>query len=99
MRQTDRNRPAYPDGRITVCGGRRGTDSPVEAPTGVGKSLAYLVPVMLWAFRNGVRVGVATFTRALQEQAMERDVPIARDVLRRAGVQGELRVSLLKGRQ
>jgi hypothetical protein len=44
----------------------------VHAPTGTGKTLAYLVPTALWAFRNGVRVGIATFTRALQEQALDR---------------------------
>ena len=42
----------------------------VHAPTGTGKTLAYLLPVLLWARRHEVRVGVATYTRALQEQAM-----------------------------
>jgi len=70
----------------------------LQAPTGTGKTLAYLIPGLLWAYRHGVRVGVATFTRALQEQAMDRDVPIALDMLKRAGVTG-LAVSLLKGRQ
>ena len=70
----------------------------LHAPTGTGKTLAYLVPGLLWALRNGVRVGVATFTRALQEQAMEREVPLALDVLKRAGVTARLRVSVLKGR-
>ncbi len=69
----------------------------VHAPTGTGKTLAYLVPTLLWAFRNGVRVGVATFTRALQEQAMERDMPLARELLARIGVR-DVRASVLKGR-
>jgi ATP-dependent DNA helicase DinG len=69
-----------------------------HAPTGTGKTLAYLVPTLLWAYRNDVRVGVATFTRALQEQAMEHDVPVALDVLARVGVRG-VRVSVLKGRR
>ncbi|MEM7305852.1 MAG: helicase C-terminal domain-containing protein [Planctomycetota bacterium] len=71
----------------------------VHAPTGTGKTLAYLVPAMLWAFRNSVRVGIATYTRALQEQAVDREVPLARELLRRAGVEGDLRVALLKGRE
>ena len=74
----------------------------VHAPTGTGKTLAYLVPVLLWALRNSVRVGVATYTRALQEQAMDREVPLARELLRRAGVSAgakDLRVALLKGRE
>ena len=73
----------------------------MHAPTGTGKTLAYLVPALLWSFRNRTRIGVATFTRALQEQAMDRDVPLAREVLRRAGVtaqEDELRVTVLKGR-
>lgn len=71
----------------------------VHAPTGTGKTLAYLVPALLWARRHGVRVGIATYTRALQEQAMDREVPRALGALRRAGVPGDLRVSVLKGRE
>jgi hypothetical protein len=70
----------------------------VHAPTGTGKTLAYLVPAMLWARRHGVRVGVATYTRALQEQAMDREVPRALAALARAGVPPGTRVSVLKGR-
>ncbi len=70
----------------------------VHAPTGTGKTLAYLVPALLWARRHGVRVGIATYTRALQEQAMDREVPRALGALRRAGVEPGFRVSVLKGR-
>ncbi|MAB80221.1 MAG: hypothetical protein CMJ89_12785 [Planctomycetes bacterium] len=70
----------------------------IYAPTGTGKTLAYLVPAMIWALRNGIRVGVATFTRTLQEQAMEREVPLAKALLRRAGISSEVRVTVLKGR-
>ncbi len=70
----------------------------IYAPTGTGKTLAYLVPIMIWALRNGIRVGVATFTRALQEQAMEREVPLAQRLLKKAGVASEVRVTVLKGR-
>jgi ATP-dependent DNA helicase DinG len=44
-----------------------------EAGTGVGKSLAYLIP----ALESGQRVVVATATKALQEQLLGKDVPIA----------------------
>src|SRR6185503_7578455 len=44
-----------------------------EAGTGVGKSLAYLVP----ALASGQRVVVATATKALQEQLLDKDVPVA----------------------
>lgn len=69
-----------------------------QAPTGTGKTLAYLVPLCLWALRQGLRVGVATFTRALQDQAAEREVPLALAMLRRAGVAEAPRVVRLKGR-
>ncbi len=61
----------------------------VEAGTGVGKSLAYLVP----ALRAGARVVVSTGTIALQEQLVRKDIPL---VTRALGV--DARVVLLKGR-
>lgn len=76
----------------------------VHAPTGTGKTLAYLVPALIWSARHGVRVGVTTYTRALQEQAMDREVPRALRALHRAVALGENRlpveprVTLLKGR-
>ena len=48
----------------------------VEAPTGVGKSFAYLVPSLLEAVDAGKRVILATHTIALQEQLLERDLPL-----------------------
>lgn len=71
----------------------------VHAPTGTGKTLGYLLPAILWARRNGVRIGIATYTRALQEQAMEREVPTALAALARAGVPPGTLVSVLKGRE
>ncbi|TET51166.1 MAG: DEAD/DEAH box helicase [Anaerolineales bacterium] len=47
----------------------------VEAPTGVGKSLAYLVPAVEWAVQNGERVVVSTNTINLQEQLHLKDIP------------------------
>lgn len=61
----------------------------VEAGTGVGKSLAYLVP----ALRSGKKVVVSTGTIALQEQLFTKDIPL---VTRALDVQA--RVTLLKGR-
>ncbi|MDF1837837.1 MAG: helicase C-terminal domain-containing protein [Planctomycetota bacterium] len=71
----------------------------VHAPTGTGKTLAYVVPALIWAVRNGLRVGVATYTRALQEQAMGGEVPRALKALARAGLSPAPRVTLLKGRE
>lgn len=47
----------------------------VEAGTGVGKSYAYLIPLLLWALESRKRVLVATGTKALQQQLVERDLP------------------------
>src|SRR5437867_292884 len=46
-----------------------------EAPTGLGKSLAYLLPGVLLALETGRRVAIATCTRSLQDQLFERDLP------------------------
>lgn len=48
----------------------------VEAPTGVGKTLAYLVPAVLWAVRNRERVVISTRTINLQEQVIHKDIPL-----------------------
>lgn len=61
----------------------------VEAGTGVGKSLAYLVP----AIRSGKKVVLSTGTIALQEQLVQKDIPL---VVRALDV--PVRVTLLKGR-
>ena len=61
-----------------------------EAGTGTGKSLAYLVP----ALASGRRVVVATATKALQEQLLTKDVPLAAAALGR-----DVNVAVLKGRQ
>ncbi len=53
----------------------------IEAGTGVGKSLAYLVPAALWAKENHKRVVVSTYTRLLQTQLIAQDVPLLSKVL------------------
>lgn len=55
----------------------------VEAGTGTGKSYAYLVPLILWAVENGKKVLIATHTKALQQQLVERDLPFLRDVFQK----------------
>ena len=54
----------------------------VEAPTGVGKTMAYLLPAVLWAVRNKERVVVSTRTINLQEQIMHKDVPLLQRALK-----------------
>ncbi len=60
----------------------------VEAGTGTGKTLAYLLP----ALRTGQRVIISTGTKALQDQLYFRDVPFLETLL------GDLRVCYMKGR-
>lgn len=48
----------------------------VEAGTGVGKSMAYLVPAMMTAKRNDITVGVATKTNALLDQLVNHELPL-----------------------
>jgi ATP-dependent DNA helicase DinG len=75
-------RRAQNEDRVTV----------IEAGTGTGKSLAYLVPSALRALQNEERVAVSTRTRHLQGQLMNKDVPLLRKL------KPELDVAILKGR-
>jgi ATP-dependent DNA helicase DinG len=49
----------------------------IEAETGLGKSLAYLVPLVLHCAQSGERVVVSTYTRNLQRQLIDKDFPLA----------------------
>jgi DNA polymerase-3 subunit epsilon/ATP-dependent DNA helicase DinG len=72
----------------------------VEAGTGVGKSLAYLLPAAMHAVRNNARMVVSTNTINLQEQLTSQDIPIARRLLAAAGIDPDsLQVTQLKGRR
>ncbi len=66
----------------------------VEAGTGVGKSLGYLVPAVLWATRNATPVVVSTNTKNLQQQLFHKDLPLLQRTL---GV--PFKAALIKGRQ
>jgi ATP-dependent DNA helicase DinG len=55
----------------------------VEAGTGTGKTLAYLVPAIAAATARGQRVIISTGTKNLQEQLMEKDIPFLQNVLPR----------------
>ncbi|WP_432507536.1 ATP-dependent DNA helicase [Kineococcus arenarius] len=69
----------------------------VQAGTGTGKSMAYLVPAVAHAVREGSRVVVTTATLALQAQVVERDLPrLARALTPELG--REPTWELLKGR-
>ncbi len=66
----------------------------VEAGTGVGKSLAYLVPSVLFALERHKKAIISTHTINLQEQLLNKDIPILKKVL-----PVEFDAALMKGRQ
>lgn len=81
----------------------------VEAPTGIGKTLAYLVPAIL----SGRRVIISTNTKTLQDQIIAKDLPLLEAALASTGgklvraqpegtllpaSEGEIRYALMKGR-
>ncbi len=53
----------------------------VEAGTGVGKSLAYLIPAIMWAVQKKRKAVVSTYTINLQEQLVYKDIPILQKIL------------------
>lgn len=65
----------------------------VEAGTGTGKSLAYLIPSAYWALQNGERVVISTNTIALQDQLIQKDIP---DMVKALDL--NLNTAVLKGR-
>lgn len=65
----------------------------VEAGTGTGKSLAYLLPAVFWAVRNRDHVVISTNTINLQQQLIGKDIPQVRDL-----VPFSFEAVLLKGR-
>jgi DNA polymerase-3 subunit epsilon/ATP-dependent DNA helicase DinG len=69
----------------------------VEAGTGTGKSLAYLIPAACHALANGDRVVVSTNTINLQEQLAKKDIPTVQELM--PSGDGELRACQLKGRR
>ncbi len=64
----------------------------IEAGTGVGKSMAYLLPALYWASKHKEKILLSTHTINLQEQLLHKDIPLAAKAL---GV--ELKAVLVKG--
>ena len=72
----------------------------VEAGTGVGKSLAYLIPGAIYALSHNKTVVISTNTINLQEQLLKNDVPKLHKALEKMNIdsQEDLKCTLLKGR-
>ncbi len=66
----------------------------LEAPTGVGKSLAYLIPAALYALANDRKAIISTYTKNLQEQLIRKDIPLVKKLTGR-----DFQAVLLKGRK
>ncbi|MGB2691452.1 MAG: helicase C-terminal domain-containing protein [Thermodesulfobacteriota bacterium] len=64
----------------------------VEAGTGTGKTLSYLVPAINWALKNEERVVISTNTINLQEQLIDKDIPLLYDAF-----DDDFKYSLVKG--
>ena len=73
---------AYNENQITL----------IEAGTGTGKSIAYLIPALLWAVQNKERTLISTHTINLQEQLIHKDIPLA---IKALGI--EVKAVLVKG--
>lgn len=85
-----------------------GGHAAIEAPTGIGKTLAYLIPAVI----SGRRVVISTHTKTLQDQIIEKDLPLLGRILAEIGVElvrasaddqgppgpDQLRYALMKGR-
>src|SRR5947208_2454570 len=65
----------------------------VEAGTGTGKTLAYLVPAIAAACGSGARIVNSTGTKNLQEQLMDKDIPFLQETL-----PAKFRAAVMKGR-
>ncbi|OHD18642.1 MAG: hypothetical protein A2Y34_07605 [Spirochaetes bacterium GWC1_27_15] len=66
----------------------------IEAGTGIGKSLAYLIPAFLWAEANNERIAISTNTINLQNQLLNKDIPLVKKILG-----SQLEAVLVKGRK
>ena len=70
-----------------------------DAGTGVGKSLAYLIPCAMWAMRNNLPIVLSTNTRNLQSQLLTKDLPLVARCLAKTSAQGRaLNAVVIKGR-
>jgi ATP-dependent DNA helicase DinG len=69
-----------------------GLISLIEAGTGTGKTLAYLIPAVYWSLINGERIVISTNTINLQEQLTEKDIPLVH-----RGLGEKFKYSLVKG--
>ncbi|MGN1360381.1 MAG: ATP-dependent DNA helicase [Kiritimatiellia bacterium] len=93
-RRPDQERMAY----AVLDALNQGRHLLLEAGTGVGKTLGYLIPAALWATYNDVPIVISTNTRNLQSQLLVRELPTVEAILRGMDGLDSFRSALLKGR-
>lgn len=64
----------------------------IEAGTGTGKTFSYLIPAVAWALKNEERIVISTNTINLQEQLIDKDIPLLYDAF-----EDDFNYSLVKG--
>lgn len=71
----------------------------IEAPTGTGKSIGYLVPGVIAALTEDRVLVVSTATASLQDQLATKDLPALSQALKAAGICTDLKFAVVKGRE
>ncbi|MDR3191640.1 MAG: ATP-dependent DNA helicase DinG, partial [Treponema sp.] len=79
--------------RLIIRGFNEDALAAAEAGTGVGKSFAYLLPAMMFALANDERILLSTATITLQQQLVDKDIPVVASALHK-----QIKVVLVKGR-
>ncbi|MEK4424802.1 ATP-dependent DNA helicase DinG [Solibacillus sp. FSL K6-1523] len=64
----------------------------IEASTGIGKTMGYLLPSIFYAMQTGKKVGISTYTSHLLDQLLQNEIPILEQILGHP-----VKISLLKG--
>lgn len=67
----------------------------IEAPTGIGKSIGYLLPSIIYSYINNQRIFISSSTKELQDQLIEKDIPRLISTL---GLEEKIRYTCMKGR-
>ena len=71
----------------------------IEASPGTGKTMAYLAPIALKASEEGIKAVIATNTKALQDQIVNKDWFLINKYLSTVDKKNEIKLSILKGRK
>lgn len=82
---SEKIREGFEDGKITL----------IEAPTGIGKSMAYLLPAVIYSYKTGSKIIISTNTKGLQNQLVEKDIPNLLDII---SLQNNINFMSIKGK-